>query len=255
MQVRLTAGQLPPNVCLEDLQQFYNQMFSLGRGDLDTTASIAKIIVSSNEPNADQRDYIWIRLNPTTGVYDKTYSYVNGRWVSPHAIAPLSGVRQIFIGSTADLARLDGGEIAAVGEATGAFWEIDTTFSGKFPLGAGTLASGTVVAGSGASTGGHESVTIARANLPNETLDVELDIIGSSAGDPGAPVVGSEFGQNESVSGTGKAVDSTSTDVSGRYKPFGQTEALGDGTGLNIMPPYIGVYFVKRTSRKYHTPQ
>lgn len=254
MQIRLTAGSLPPNTCLESLQDFYNLMFSRGYGTLDTTASIAKVIVSATEPNADQRDYIWMRLNPITGAFDRVYNYISGKWVSPHADEPSSGKRILFVGSTADINRLDGGSNGTVGEASGPFWEIDTTFATRFPIGAGTLEDGTVIAGSGGSTGGNQTVAITMDNLPEETLEVSLPIIGQgSVGTSGEPVIGSDYGST-TVAGSGKAVDSTSTDLSSRYKPSGETEELGEGDELNILPPYIGVYFLKRTARRYHTP-
>jgi len=101
--------------------------------------------------------------------------------------------------------------------------------------------------------GGHETVVIAKVNLPAERLAVDIPIIGQgSVGSP--PVVGSEYGSTP-VAGQGQAVDSTSdTTLSGRYKTRGQTDVMGSATPVNILPPYMGVYFAKRTARKFWVP-
>lgn len=254
MDVKLIPGTLPPNYCITDLQAFYQLIFSLGYGTLDTTASIAKVIIGATEPTADQQDYVWIRLNPVSGVFDKIYNYVNGGWKSPHPVppAPVSHERRFWAGSLESLHVYDGGSVAQVGDAIGPFWQEDTEMRGLFPLGAGTLASGTII-GPG-STGGADTLTLSKANLPAEPLVVNLDIIGlASSGTAGQPVIGTAYGAT-AIAGEGRAVDATTNEFTGRYKPKGVTEAMGSGTALNLLPPYYGGYWIKRTKRRYYTP-
>jgi hypothetical protein len=253
MDVRLTGPTLPANYCIgtNGLQDFVTLIFAQAYGTLDTTASIAKIIIGSTQPTADQEDYIWIRLNPVTTVFDKIYNFVNGKWVSPHPISTNSDERKIWAGSSADVYRLDGGVNDTVSDTTGPFWEIDTEMSGKFPLGVGTLAGGTVVEVN--TTGGVDELTIARANLPAETLSVDIPIIGEATVGTSGAVVDDTYGSTP-VSGSGNMVDGTTAVSSNRYNPKGQTEELGDGEALSIIPPYYVVYFLKRTGRKYYTP-
>lgn len=254
MQVRLTAGTLPPSTCITDLQEFVNQIFANAYGTLDTTASIAKVIVSEQEPSADQRDYLWIRINPSTHAYDKAYNYLNGYWISPHAIAPSSGVRQIWEGDPADIATLDGGSSGTVGDATGPMWEIALAFAGRMPIGVGTLSGAGTAIASG-STGGADQTTIARANLPADKLTINTKIVGQAGVGSDVPVVGSDYG-SEAIGGSGKAVDSTTdSDLTNRYYAKMQSEAMGSGAAMNTISPYYGVYFLKRTSRKYYVPQ
>ena len=104
----------------------------------------------------------------------------------------------------------------------GGTWE---RIEGKFIMGA----SDTYPAGS---TGGSATKTIAKTNLPNERIKVySLYTKGSE---------GSEF---DAVS-----LEYTHSDGSGDFSRTGRTDPLGDGTPLNILPPYYSVYIWRRVA-------
>jgi hypothetical protein len=242
---QLIAGSLPTGFCIESAQQFYNEMFALGRAQLPI--GLPDIVLGSGEPDVTERSKLWGRYRASTGAFDKWYKFVNGQWVSEHPLTPIGNDRRIWMGIASQLDAYDGGDSQMLNDAAGPMWEIDTAFAGRMPIGVGTLASsGTVIAKG--DTGGSDQTQILRANLPDEQLDVAIPIIGhSDAGD----IVGDENG-TEPVSGSGTIVDESSDSFENRYNPVGLTEALGDGTKMTTISPYIGVYMIKRTSRKYY---
>lgn len=104
----------------------------------------------------------------------------------------------------------------------GGTWE---RVEGKFIMGA----SDTYPVGS---TGGSATKTIAKTNLPNEKLDVlTLYTVGSA---------GSTF---DVVS-----ITYEHSDGSGNFSRTGQTSTLGDGTPLDILPPYYSMYIWRRVA-------
>lgn len=104
----------------------------------------------------------------------------------------------------------------------GGTWE---RIKGKFIMGA----SDTYPEGS---TGGSATKTIARTNLPNESIGVEtLHSRGSE---------GSTF---DVVS-----ITYEQSDGSGEFSRTGQTYPLGNGTPLNILPPYYSMYIWRRVA-------
>jgi hypothetical protein len=255
MDVKLIAGTLPADYCLEDLQAFYNLMFAQAYGVLETTASIAKVIVSTTEPSVDQHDFIWIRINPATGIYDKIYNFRNGKWVSPYRVPAGSPEHILWFDTAAKLKVYDGGvdEVVGLDGATGPFWVEDTAAAAKFLMGAGTLPSTKVV--NVLDVGGLETQILTRAKLPKEKLKVLLPLIGhDTVGTLGQPVAGNDYGSTPRA-GIGRALEGTETDLDNRYHPKGETEEeLGSDEPLNMLPPYLGVIFAKRTARQYWVP-
>lgn len=104
----------------------------------------------------------------------------------------------------------------------GGTWE---RIEGEFIMGA----SNAYPAGS---TGGSATKTIAKTNLPNESLGVETLHTRGSAGDL-FDVVSITYEQS---------------DGSGRFSHTGNTYPLGDGTPLDILPPYYSMYIWHRVA-------
>lgn len=104
----------------------------------------------------------------------------------------------------------------------GGTWE---RIEGRFIMGA----SDTYPAGS---TGGSATKTIAKTNLPNESIDVSTMY-----------TKGSEGQEFDVVSITYKH-----SDGSGDFSRTGRTDPLGDSTPLDILPPYYSVYIWRRVA-------
>lgn len=124
---------------------------------------------------------------------------------------------------------------------SGTTWELIT--AGKY------IQSGSTAL----STGGSNSVSIAKANLPNVKLKVDsfslttqphthkLDWNAGYDGGATGPITRSRWG----VSGqSSSGVHSSGGQNTGTASP--STESLGSGTALNILPTYITLKFWKR---------
>lgn len=182
----------------------------------------------STVPAADNRDYPWLRTTD-----HRWYQYTSGAWLSRHPDDPSGNAIRLWVGSLAALQTYDGGDTGAVGDASGPMWEEYTAAQGRFPIHPATLAvEGAIGVGS---IGGDETATIAQANLPAVALDVAIPASVTSQSDTGA----------------GKIVCGSDT-VEPADGPTLATENLGSGDALPILPPYIGVYLVRRTARIYY---
>lgn len=107
-------------------------------------------------------------------------------------------------------------------ELYGGTWE---RIEGKFIMGA----SDTYPAGS---TGGSATKTIAKTNLPNERIDVETLYTKGSPGDIFRVT----------------SITNELSDGSGKFSHTGKTYPLGNGTPLDILPPYYSVYIWRRVA-------
>lgn len=107
-------------------------------------------------------------------------------------------------------------------ELYGGTWE---RIEGKFIMGAGD----TYPAGS---TGGSATKTIARTNLPHESIDVSTMYKKGSEG-LGFDIV---------------SITYEHSDEDGSFSRTGRTAPLGDGTPLNILPPYYSAYIWRRVA-------
>jgi len=229
--ISLSMGTLSSS-CFDSLQAMWVDGVSQMTGTvLDGSL---KYIISETAPGADDQDKLWIKLSGGAPV--RQYVYYNGAWVWPHAIPPSDSRLQIYKGSSADIDRLDGGSVGAVGSATGPFWEIDTDMSGRFPLGAGTLPSGTAV--DSGTTGGSETVTLTSDQLPDHShlFTVNKAVNGDDAAGPGELLM----------------AERNIVTIPGGATPDVSVTGGGSGQAHTNMPPYYGVFFLKRTARQYY---
>lgn len=208
----------------------------------------------NSEPGVDDRGKPWFRLNPD-GSPDKWYVFFGGVWTSPHSVEAGGDERRMFVGIENDVWAYDGGDgtdpsSSAPTNSTGAMWEVDHNFDFRFPLGAGTSpapASTTVNVGD---TGGEEdtSVPLTLDNVPahSHTFRVERN--------DGAPIsVDSGSGYIEGV-GAGVRWSGGSKDTAGETMDAGESGTDLQPVEATNMPPYRGVFFIKRTSRLFYTP-
>lgn len=232
-------------------------------GDLqDSVNDGYKVHIGSDEPSAEDRDNtIWFRIDSGTGDIDRYYWYDSGlaKWICKHEKDPSGKERVLWVGNTTELQTYDGGDGNTLGDASGPFWEVDTAFEARFPLGVGTLPSTTAVAALG--TGGVEEVELTTAEVPLEHYH------GTGRRAAGDPI---DTGNNDfefimrqwTKTGTyhyNSLQGDTSLSGNGDFSNTGTaatTGAIEDSPSADPhtnMPPYIGTYFIKRTSRKYRT--
>lgn len=232
VELQLVPGSLGSGYCPATYQELYNRMFDVGYAVLPD--GLSTFVKQHAEPSVDQRDLPWIRLT-ASGAFDKVYIFIDGQWCSPHAVPASSNQRIVWVGEAADVDIFDGGAAGTVGNASGPMWEIDTAFAARFPVGVGTFAASGAVAVN--DTGGEDRHVLTEAEMP---ANLEVTV----ASNDHTSDVGTTL-QHKLLSDT---VGSAEVDVSVSMS------AVGAGTAHNNLPPYIGVYFLKRTARLYYIP-
>jgi len=215
----------------------------------DITASFTPAFSIGNSLPTTIDPPVWLRTErdatETTGfdygqmirwfVWDASVS----KWLSPHP-SPASGSEvRIWKGTESALWAYDGGDGAnpvynPPTDSTGSMWEVDLDFAFRFPVGAGTNSetydgdpAKTIAPGE---TGGEERHTLAIPEIP-----AHAHTYVQWAGVAGGPFdlsVGIQYG----------------------FLPASNTSSVGGGESHENLPPYRGVYFIKRTARKFYTP-
>ena len=238
--ITFTNGTLPEGFCFTTWQQTFNTFTSLLNGYLPGQYTVWNY--GNTEPAASERGNPWLRLN-SDGSPDKIYVFWSGEWVSPHPVPYESPEIRIWSGLIADLVDYDGGAAGTVTDTTGPMWEEVVAMRALFPLGAGTLASGTVV-GVG-DTGGEEKHSLIETEMPPHSHTTRAIQIDPENDNRGYGVIG----QNESNYTDGSEFSSTIA-----IKSAGGTGDPAVVVAHNTIPPYIGVAFIQRTARKFYTP-
>lgn len=257
------ASDLPISFVFAGLPEGYC-FTSFSRFGLDLVAQMAGYVGGSyslfnfgnDEPAVNDRTKPWLRTN-ADGTFDKIYVFAGGVWVSTHYLPP--GTRIIApstLLTASDVWAWDGGSgddpaTTTPTFATGAMWEVDPILTAKFPLGAGTLPSGAVVAPN--ATGGAETHALVAAETPAHTHFIASDDTLTS--DPSLNANDQVARRKDVGSNTGNYNLGESTDPAtlGKTSSFG-----GDGSGVttphNNMPVYAAVLFIRRTNRTQYTP-
>jgi hypothetical protein len=181
-------------------------------------------------PTPDNQDRPWFKTDANY-LPERWYTFSNGSWVSRHPVA--AGAIVMYEGSEASIPTYDGGEAGVVTATTGPMWEKVSALDARFPLGPGTLASGTAVAVT--NTGGEEKHELTRAELPEIQIDTPL-----------------KRRTDLQDGGGSTALFETSFSLSSAVNVDVPTEELGDGDAHNNMPPYYAVFFIRRTARTHY---
>lgn len=188
------------------------------------------VIVSQSKPT--DIDRAWLQLD-ALGRPVRFYYFSQGAWLSLHPQVP--GATMLWTTTLPNFATFDGGDSNPAGLYSGPMWEEVTEMRARFPLGVGTFpVTGTVVAIGG--TGGDEKVTLALTNIPSHTHPMTQTDINVGLGTftcarpPGAQ-------SNPINSATGAAGGDGST-------PSATTPHQN-------LPPFLGVYLLRRTNRTF----
>jgi hypothetical protein len=198
---------------------------------------------------------LWLRTtqDPTStdpGAYGapiQWYLWNGSAWVWPHQVVANASERRLWVGSESELWAYDGGDggnPASVTDITGPMWIVDVAFNQRTARGAlpGTLEPG---AQAGADSSVQPLPSYLPAHFHNESVRVKNTNSVHNWGN-GQPA---EAGNVEHLSAGGPDTGTVTT----------TTDTQGGGTPPNLtvptIPASIGTYFIKRSARKFYTPQ
>ena len=239
--ISLLPPTLPSGYCPTSWQELANYIIGYSQAQFNSTIGNSFFNTGSSTPSVDNQIYPWIDNDGNWWVHNSGY------WARKHPSPAAGNERRLWVGTPSELESYDGGDGSAYSgnNFTGAMWEIDTAFEGKFPVGVGAFSgSGSVsVNGTTTSTGvsGEDKHQLIIAELPDHTHQI------SSKRSANMEVYGSSE-ITVDVLGTVPSTGVTISDGPG-YNPENQ----GEGISHNNLPPFYGVYVIKRTGRVYYT--
>ena len=233
--LQIQNGSLVSPYCFTTFQQLLNDFSAQMYADLASVGSFVNY--GESVPSVDNRVYPWIRT--VGGLLDGVYNWLSGysKWGRPYLSGDLnsSNLCMLWLGDSADIDTIDGGDSSAVTPVTGPFWELVTTLEAKIPMGVGTLASGATI--NQGSTHGNEKVTLAVANLPPHAHNIQLYKKGFDTGGMDLAVWDEP---HTATNDTTRATDNG-----------GGTGTPAAAEAFSIVPPVYGLHFIKRTARIY----
>jgi hypothetical protein len=230
--ITLTAPSLPANYCPASYQKLANDIIGGTQATFNSTIGNSFFNFGPTYPAINNRIYPWLDENGQWWIYDQ------GFWLRKNPVTA-ANERRIFVGTTTDLLSYDGGDgTATATNTTGPMWEVDTEFEARFPVGVGAfVASGAVaVLGKTTSTSiaGEDQHTLTVPEMPKHTHSMTWDSNDTSGGDQLNTLY---YGPEANI-------------PNNMIKNTGET---GGDVAHNNLPPFYGVYFIKRTIRVYYT--
>jgi hypothetical protein len=230
MILPVIAGQLPSGFCPTSQQDMLNEFSAHQSVNFSPAAGAISVVVSSTKPT--DQTVLWMRLDQF-GRPERVYWFASGAWLSVHPLVP--GLTQWWFDVLPNFTTFDGGDALALSPISGQMWQQAKNSDGvviaaKFPISAGTLPSGTVLA-QGA-TGGEELHVLTESELPILHLYPN-------------PFAGADFPVGGgSLSGGGLPV--------GQIKAYPTQTDVGGGLGHNNLPNFVVGYLLQRTTRQFY---
>lgn len=169
-----------------------------------------------------------------------------GAWISLHPLPP--GAVMMYEGSEASITTFDGGEAGAVTSISGPMWEKVTQLNARFPVGPGTLPSTAVI--NVTDTGGEENHELIEEEIPEHTHLIADPEVGASSLTSPNQVLDNQVTDAGLLNYTLQGKTDEEATV-GKTSPFGG-DADGDTVGHNNLPPYYGIFFIRRTARTHY---
>lgn len=233
--IQLTPPNFPVNYCPSNYQNFANDIISGTQATFLSSIGNSFFNFGATTPALNNQVYPWLDADGNWWVFQ------GGFWARKNPVAPQGEERRIYVGTTASLQSYDGGDGTAYSGNvyTGAMWEVDTNFEARFPVGVGTFATSGVVSVNGTTTStavaGEDKHTLSVAEMPthnHQTIDQYYNLTQRGTADTKA------FSPDNRGEGTANILASNTA---------------GGGAAHNNLPPFYGVYFIKRTARVYYT--
>jgi hypothetical protein len=245
--ITLTAPSLPANYCPASYQKLANDIIGGTQATFNSTIGNSFFNFGPTYPAINNRIYPWLDENGQWWIYDQ------GVWLRKNPVTA-AYERRIYVGTTTDLLSYDGGDGTAIATTTtGPMWEVDTEFEARFPVGVGAfVASGAVaVMGKATSTSiaGEDQHKLTVPELAAHTHNVAIKVFGHGGEDNGQRVMA------DGGSSSPTLTNNTTVFPGSTLDPDVDAIAVSVGGDIahNNLPPFYGVYFIKRTIRVYYT--
>jgi hypothetical protein len=233
--ITLTPPSLPIGYCPTNYQQLANDIVGGTQATFNSSIGNSFFNYGPTTPALNNQVYPWLDNNGNWWIFQ------GGYWSRQNPVAAGGSERRIFVGTSADVLSYDGGDgtVYSGNPYAGSMWEIDTNFEARFPVGAGTFAASGVVSVNGTTTStavaGEDKHTLVTAEMPSHThqiLDQYINLTQRGSADT------SVFSATNRSEGVANLLPTTSS---------------GGDAPHNNLPPFYGVYFIKRTGRVYYT--
>ena len=259
--ITLTPPSLPVSYCPLNYQNLANDIIGGTQAVFNSTIGNSFFNFGPTFPAINNRIYPWLDENGQWWIFDQ------GFWVYKNTVVAGGYERRIFVGTTTDLLSYDGGDgTAVVGDTSGPMWMVDALFDARFPVGVGAFAaSGSVaVLGTATSTSivGEDKHTLTIPETPfNDHTHGVAQLIAPANDDyylvnkswSGLGSYPTQILQGAAGSGGGGAGPSITTGDIGTTSADKTGNDTQNAVGHNNLPPFYGVYFIKRTARIYYT--
>ena len=244
--ITLTPPSLPVSYCPLNYQNLANDIIGGTQAVFNSTIGNSFFNFGPTFPAINNRIYPWLDENGQWWIYDQ------GVWLRKNPVTA-AYERRIYVGTTTDLLSYDGGDgTATATTTTGPMWEVDTQFEARFPVGVGAFVASGAVAVMGKSTStaivGEDQHKLTVPELAAHTHDVAIKVFGH----------GGEDGDRSAADGgttSNTVTNNTTIFPSSTIDPDLDAKAVSVGGDIahNNLPPFYGVYFIKRTIRVYYT--
>jgi hypothetical protein len=232
--ITLTPPSLPVGYCPTNYQQLANDVISGTQATFNSSIGNSFFNFGASVPALNNQVYPWLDNNGNWWVFQ------GGYWARQNPIAAGGSERRIFVGTSADVLSYDGGDgtVYSGNPYAGSMWEIDTAFEARFPVGVGTFAASGVVSVNGTTTStavaGEDKHTLVTSEMPKHSHTMTWDSQDTAGGNQLKTLyLGPDANAFNDI-----------------VKSSGDT---GGDAAHNNLPPFYGVYFIKRTSRVYYT--